>query len=156
MTLQTCSSSAGARRLADTPEEALSRQFSLPSSHYSDPKFSGNHVLAPAARRFVSGRALGPKFFGDQFVDFSVLEPLGRPLFHFNLIANRKKIVAHDSQAGLKDRVADNLTFHDLTESETLLIGTDFGIVTDIERGSNGILLMVSPSNGALYKIRLR
>ncbi len=81
-------------------------------------------------------------------------EPLGRPLFHLNLTGNRKKIAVDDSR--LEDQVADNLTFHDLTESETLLIGTDFGIVTDIEGAPNGNLFMVSPSNGALYKIRRR
>jgi len=56
----------------------------------------------------------------------------------------------------LEDRVADNPTFHDLTESESLLIGTDFGIVTDIETGPDGNLFVVSLSNGALYEIRRR
>jgi hypothetical protein len=111
-------------------------------------------VLAPAAIGFVSGRALGPQFFGDLFVGFSVPEPLGGPLFHFDLTGNRKKIAVDDPR--LEDRVADNPTFHDLTESETLLIGTDFGIVTDIETGPNGNLFVVSLSNGALYEIRRR
>jgi len=50
-------------------------------------------------------------------------------------------------------RVADNPTFHDLTESESLLIGRDFGIVTDIETGPNGNLFVVSLSDGAIYEI---
>jgi glucose/arabinose dehydrogenase len=144
----------GPERIADTPDEALSRLFVLPGSHYSDPEFSWKHVLAPAAIGFVSGRALGPQFFGDLFVGFSVPEPLGGPLFHFDLTGNRKKIAVDDPR--LEDRVADNPTFHDLTESETLLIGTDFGIVTDIETGPNGNLFVVSLSNGALYEIRRR
>jgi hypothetical protein len=53
----------------------------------------------------------------------------------------------------LEDRVADNLTFHDLTESEGLLIGSDFGIVTDIETGPNGNLFVVSLDNGPIYEI---
>jgi len=141
----------GPERIADTPEEALSRLFVLPGSHYSDPEFSWKHVLAPAAIGFVSGRALGPQFFGDLFVGFSVPEPLGGPLFHFNLTGNRMKIAVDDPR--LEDRVADNPTFHDLTESETLLIGRDFGIVTDIETGPNGNLFVVSLSNGAIYEV---
>jgi len=141
----------GPERIADTPEEALSRLFVLPGSHYSDPEFSWKHVLAPAAIGFVSGRALGPQFFGDLFVGFSVPEPLGGPLFHFNLTGNRMKIAVDDPR--LEDRVADNPTFHDLTESETLLIGRDFGIVTDIETGPNGNLFVVSLSGGAIYEI---
>ena len=53
----------------------------------------------------------------------------------------------------LEDRVADNLTFHDMTESESLVFGRDFGIVTDIKTGPNGSLFVVSLSNGAIYEI---
>ena len=52
--------------------------------------------------------------------------------------------------------MADNLTFHETTESETLLFGTDFGIVTDIETGPNGSLFVVSLDQGAVYEIRRR
>ena len=96
-------------RIADTPQEALSRLFVLPGSHYSDPEFSWKHVLAPAAIGFLNSRALGPQFFGDLFVGFSVPEPLGGPLFHFNLTGNRRKIAVDDPR--LEDRVADNLDF---------------------------------------------
>ena len=36
------------------------------------------------------------------------------------------------------DRVADNLAKHEITESESLLIGRDFGVGTDIETGPTG------------------
>jgi glucose/arabinose dehydrogenase len=141
----------GPERIADTPGEALSRLFVLPGSHYSDPEFSWKHVLAPAGIGFVGSRALGAQFLGDLFVGFSVPEPLGGPLFRFNLTGNRNKIAVDDPR--LEDRVADNLTFHDMTESEGLLIGSDFGIVTDIETGPNGNLFVVSLDNGAIYEI---
>jgi glucose/arabinose dehydrogenase len=141
----------GPERIADTPGEALSRLFVLPGSHYSDPEFSWKHVLAPAGIGFVAGRSLGAQFLGDLFVGVSVPEPLGGPLFRFNLTGNRNKIAVDDPR--LEDRVADNLTFHDLTESEGLLIGSDFGIVTDIETGPNGNLFVVSLDNGAIYEI---
>jgi glucose/arabinose dehydrogenase len=141
----------GPERIADTPAEALSRLFVVPGSHYSDPEFSWKHVLAPAAIGFVRGRGLGPQYANDLFVGFSVPEPLGGPLFRFNLTGNRRKIGVDDPR--LEDRVADNPTFHDLAESETLLIGRDFGIVTDIETAPGGELLVVSLDQGAIYSI---
>ena len=141
----------GPERIADTPQEALSRLFELPGSNYSDPEFSWKHVLAPAAIGFLNSRALGPQFFGDLFVGFSVPEPLGGPLFHFNLTGNRRKIGVDDPR--LEDRVADNLTFHDMTESESLLIGRDFGIITDIKTGPNGNLFVISLDQGTVYEI---
>jgi glucose/arabinose dehydrogenase len=141
----------GPERIADTPAEARARFFSLPGSRYSDPEFSWRHVLAPAAIGFVDGRGLGPQFDGDLFVGFSVPEPLGGPLFHFNLTGNRRAIAVDDPR--LADRVADNLTFHEMTESESLLIGRDFGVVTDIVTGPNGNLYVVSLSAGAIYEI---
>src|SRR5687767_11578146 len=141
----------GPERIADTPEEALSRLFVLPGSHYSDPEYSWKHVLAPAAIGFLNSRALGPQYFGDLFVGFSVPEPLGGPLFHFNLTGNRRKIGVDDPR--LEDRVADNVTFHDMTESEQFLIGRDFGVITDIKTAPNGNLYVVSIDKGAIYEI---
>ena len=79
------------------------------------------------------------------------MDTLGGPLFRFNLTGNRRKIAVDDPR--LEDRVADNVTFHDMTESESLLIGRDFGIVTDIETRPNGSLFVVSLSKGAIYEI---
>ncbi len=53
----------------------------------------------------------------------------------------------------LQDRVADNLSKFDITESESLLFGTHFGVVTDIQTGPDGKVYLVSLSNGAVYKI---
>jgi glucose/arabinose dehydrogenase len=144
----------GPEKIADSPQEALSRMFVLPGSHYSDPEFSWKHVLAPAAIGFAAGRGLGPQYEGDLFVGFSTLDTLGGPLFRFNLTGSRRKIGVDDPR--LEDRVADNVTFHDMTESESLLFGRDFGIVTDIETGPNGNLFVVSLVNGAVYEISSR
>jgi glucose/arabinose dehydrogenase len=144
----------GPERIAESPEEARARFFVVPGSRYSDPEFSWKHVLAPAAIGFVDGDGLGPAFAGDLFVGFSVPEPLGGPLFRFNLTGNRRRIAVDDDR--LRDRVADNLTFHDMTESERLLIGTDFGIVTDIETSPTGSVFVVSIDRGAIYEISRR
>ena len=142
----------GPERIAETPAEALSRLFVLPGSTYNDPEFSWKHVVPPAAIGFVGSRALGPQFEGDLFVGAAL--PTSHPggfLFRFNLTGNRRKIAVDDPR--LEDRVADNVTFHDLTESESLLIGEDFGVVTDIETGPNGNLFVVSLDRGAIYEI---
>jgi aldose sugar dehydrogenase len=138
-------------RIADTPDQALSRLFVLPGSHYSDPEFSWRHVLAPAAIGFLNGGNLGLPYIGDLFVGFSVPEPLDGPLFHLKLTGDRSRIAVDDPR--LEDRVADNLDFHDMTESESLLIGRNFGVVTDIQTGLNDNLFVVSLSKGAIYEI---
>jgi glucose/arabinose dehydrogenase len=137
--------------IADSPEEALSRLFVLPGSEYSDPEFSWKHVLAPAALGFLNGNGLGREFANDMFVGFSTTDTLGGPLFRFNLTDNRRNIATDDPR--LEDLVADNLTFHDMTESESLAIGQDFGILTDIQTGPNGNLYVVSLDQGAVYEI---
>ena len=136
----------GPERIADTPDEAFSRLFVLPGSHYSDPEFSWKHVLAPAAIGFLDSRALGPQFHGDLFVGFSVNDDsLGGGLMRFELTGNRRKITGN--------KVADNPTFHDTTGSETRIVGRDFGIITDIQTAPNGTLLLVSLDRGNVYEV---
>jgi glucose/arabinose dehydrogenase len=137
--------------IADTPEDALARMFEIPGSNYSDPEFSWKFAVPPAGIGFLNSKALGPEFYGDLFVGGATARTVGGHLFHFNLTGNRRKIAVDDPR--LEDRVADNLDKHDLTESESLLIGRDFGVLTDIKTGPNGNLYVVSISNGTVYEI---
>ena len=141
----------GPENIADSPGQALLRLFWLPGSRFSNPEFSWKYVVPPAAIGFVTGPALGETFEGDLFVGLSVPLPLGGPLFHFELTEDRMGIQVDDPR--LEDLVADNAEPYDLGESESLLIGTHFGVVTDIETGPNGNLYLVSLSNGAVYEI---
>ena len=138
-------------RLADTPQEALSRLFTIPGSHYNDPEFSWKFAVAPAGIGFLNSTALGPQYRGDLFVGAATPSLAGGYLFHFNLQGNRRGIAVDDVR--LDDRVADNAAKFDISESESLLIGRDFGISTDIETGPNGNLYVVSLSRGAVYEI---
>ena len=140
--------------IADSPAEALSRLFSLPNSHYQDPEFSWKWEVAPGGVGFVSGRALGPQYQGDLIVGAATPLLEGGYLFRFNLTGNRRKIGVDDPR--LEDRVADNLAKHELTESESLLFGRDFGVSTDVQTGPNGNLFVLSLTNGALYEIARR
>jgi aldose sugar dehydrogenase len=137
--------------IADTPEEALSRLFMLPGATYQDPEFSWKWEIAPGGIGFVEGRGLGPQFENDLFMGAAIPAMEGGFLFHFNLTGNRRMIAVDDPR--LEDRVADNLAKHEITESESLLIGRDFGSMTDIETGPNGNLFVVSLTQGAVYEI---
>ena len=137
--------------IADSPAEALKRLFMLPGAHYSAPEFSWKYEVAPGAIAFVTGRALGPQFQNDLFVAGARPFLEGGHLFHFNLTGNRRAIGVDDPR--LEDRVADNLHKWEITESESLLIGRNFGVGTDMHTGPNGNLFVVSLSNGAVYEI---
>jgi glucose/arabinose dehydrogenase len=137
--------------LADTPEQALSRLFMLPGSAYSDPEFSWKFAVPPAGIGFLSSSALGPQYRNDLFVGAATPATRGGYLFHFNLTGNRRMIAVDDPR--LEDRVADNMAKNDITESESLLFGTDFGVGTDVETGPNGNLFVVSLTHGAVYEI---
>jgi glucose/arabinose dehydrogenase len=137
--------------IANTPEEALARLFMLPGAHYSDPEIAWRYEVAPAALGFINGDALGPQYDGDMITGAARATLLNGQLFRFNLTGNRKKIGVDDPR--LDDRVADNLTKYDITESESLVFGTDFGIVSDIKTGPNGNLFVMSNTLGALYEI---
>jgi len=142
----------GPERIADTPREARKRLFTLEGSQYTDPQFSWKHVLAPAGIGFLEGRALGRRYEGNLFVGFATLDTFNGPLFTFQV--DDDELELRDPR--LKDKVADNLTFHEMTESESLLFGKNFGIVTDIQTGPNGNLFVVSLSQGAIHEILRR
>lgn len=137
--------------IADTAAEALSRLFMLPGAHYSAPEFSWKFEVAPGGIGFVNGRVLGPQFNGDLFVAAARPFLEGGHLFRLNLTGNRRAIAVDDPR--LEDRVADNRHKWEITESESLLIGRNFGVGTDVQTGPNGHLYIVSLTNGAVYEI---
>lgn len=137
--------------IAETPEEAPARLFTLPGARYSDPEFSWKWEVAPAGLGFVRGSALGPQFEGDLFLGAATPLLEGGYLFRFNLTGNRRMIAVDDPR--LEDRVADNLAKHEITESESLLVGRNFGVATDIQMSPAGTLFVVSLSQGTVYEI---
>jgi glucose/arabinose dehydrogenase len=122
-----------------------------PVSHYNDPEFSWKFEVAPAGVGFIGSRALGPKYRGNMIVGAARDFLQGGTLFRFQMAGNRRDIRVTDPR--LKDRVADNLDKFEITESESLLFGTGFGIGTDIQTGPNRNLFVVSLSHGTVYEI---
>jgi len=138
--------------IASTPSEAVSRLFMLPAAQYVDPEFSWKYAVAPSPIGFVKGRGLGPQYEGDLFVGASRTTLLNGFLYRFKFTPDRQHFAFTDPL--LNDRVADNTDKFDQTESESLVIGSDFGVTTDIVTGPNGNLFVVSLSNGAVYEIK--
>jgi aldose sugar dehydrogenase len=137
--------------IADSPAEALSRLFMLPGAHYSAPELSWKFEVAPAGIGFLHSSALGPQYRNDLFVGAARVFLEGGHLFRLNLTGSRQKIGVDDPR--LEDRVADNLHKWEITESESLLFGRNFGVGTDVQTGPNGNLYVVSLSDNAVYEI---
>jgi hypothetical protein len=137
--------------LADTPAEARQRLFMLPGAHYRDPQFSWRYAVAPAGIGFVRGRGLGRDFAGDLLVGASTPLLEGGYLFRFNLSRSRRTLDLDDPM--LADKVADNNNKHEILESESLLVGRNFGVSTDIQTGPNGNVFVVSISRGEILEI---
>ncbi len=149
-------------RIAYTPEAALARLFMLPGAVYVDPEFSWRYEIGPAGTAFVKGTALGPEYDGTLWIGsargFAQVGANGGSLYRLKLTPDRLHVdVSADPR--LADHVADNLfraQKFDGTESETLQIGTGFGITPDIEQGPDGNLYVVSNTDNVIYKISRR
>jgi glucose/arabinose dehydrogenase len=136
--------------IADTPADALDRLFMLEGAHYSDPELSWKFEASPAGIVFHEGSALGRQYDGDLFLGSARTFLLGGQLFRLRLNGNRKKFVAGP---GLQDKVIDNGFKFDISGSESLLFGENFGVATDLLTAPNGNLWVVSLTNGAIYEI---
>jgi glucose/arabinose dehydrogenase len=141
--------------IADTPEQARARLFMLPGAHYNDPEFSWKWAVPPAAIGFA-GRGLGWAFDGDLFMGAATGGLQGGHLFRFDFTGSKRHRRIKFADPRLWDRVADNTAKNDITESESLLIGTNFGTLTDLETSEHGTLFGVSFSAGAIYEIYAR
>ena len=107
--------------------------------------------MAPAGIGFLESKALGGEYRNDLFVGAARVFLEGGALFRVQLQGNRRSFRVTDPR--LLDRVADNVHKWEITESETLLFGRNFGIGTDVQTGPNGNLFVVSLSDGAVYEV---
>jgi glucose/arabinose dehydrogenase len=138
--------------IADTPAGALSATFMLPGASYSDPEFSWKYAVAPGGIGFLTGAGLGAQYAGNLFVGAARTTLEGGYLFRFGMSGDRMNFDL--GNPALQDLVADNLDKFGLTESESLLFGRGFGVVTEIQTGPNGNLFLVSLTDGAIYEIK--
>lgn len=138
-------------QIANTAQEAMSRMFMLPGAHYVDPEFSWKWAALPVGLEFIKGKALGAELEGDLFVNL-VGSPMGPGhLIRFRVTDGGNRLGFE--QPELQDRVADNTAKFDLTESQDLVIGSGYGIATDLRMSPQGTLYVVSFSKGEIYEI---
>jgi glucose/arabinose dehydrogenase len=142
----------GPENIATTPRAAERRLFKLPGSRFSDPEMAWKYEFAPGGIDFLTGSELGKDYRGDLFVGSANVR--GANIFRLPIKGNRKEIDPDDRR--LRDRVADNIRKYDLTESETLQFGTNFGVTPDVRESPAGTLYAVSSSTGTIYEIRRR
>ena len=136
--------------IADSSGQALQRLFVLPGSHYDEPEFSWEWAIAPAAIGFA-GNGLGSQHANNLFVGEARTFLEGGYLLEFKFDSTRQHFAFSDP--GLADLVDDNEYKFDEGQSEALIIGGHFGIVTNIVTGPDGNLYVTSLSNGAVYMI---
>ena len=139
--------------IADTPLEAYNRLFKLPGSRVLRPGDDlevrgrpGRHRLPlhQGARQGVQGRPvrrLGPRRAARR----QHLPPADR---------RQPQGGRRRPTTACKDSVADNLGKYEITESESLLFGENFGVTPDIKEGPDGTLYVVSNTQGTVYEIR--
>jgi glucose/arabinose dehydrogenase len=116
--------------------------FSLPGSHYSDPKFSWFRPVGVTGIVFLGSTELGAQYQFDAFVG----DINNGVLYRFKPNGARDGFVF--SGAGLADRVGD-----DSTELDEVVFGSGFGGITDLKVGPDGLLYVVSFGDGKIYAI---
>jgi aldose sugar dehydrogenase len=136
--------------IADSQGQALQRLFVLPGSHYDEPEFSWRWAIAPAAIGFA-GNGLGSQHANNLFVGGARTFLEGGYLLEFKFDLSRQHFAFSDP--ALADLVDDNDYKFDEGESEGLIAGENFGIVTNIVTGPDGNLYVTSLTNGAVYMI---
>lgn len=117
--------------------------FNMPggASAYSDPEFSWLATVAPTGIFFPYATSWGPGYNDRLLVGDNNLGNI----YSFPLNAMRNGFVL---TGGLADLVADSAA-----ERDQVRIGQGFGVVTDIKRGPDNHVYVVSLSQGAIYRI---
>ncbi|MDQ2650469.1 MAG: PQQ-dependent sugar dehydrogenase [Actinomycetota bacterium] len=133
-------------QLAADATAAEAAMLVLPGSHYSPPVFSWVYPPAVTAVGFVADERLGGASANTAW--FGTV--LTGSLLRYPLAADGASLAL---EGPLADGIDDNTGKGDLGESAPYVVGTGFGVITDIEQGPNGSLYVVSLGNGAVYRL---
>jgi len=125
-------------------ERTLNDLQMLPNSIYLDPQLSWQDPVALTDIEFINSTKLGEKYYnmlliGDYNQGNIYIVPLDR---------NRENILLDKSNKNLLNKVVD-----DDEEADSLIFGTGFGGISDIETGPDGYLYVLSFKEGKLYMI---
>jgi len=107
---------------------------------YSDPEFVWKETVAPTALKFLNSTKLGSEYENTIFVG----DVKTGNLYNFKLDSTREQL---QLSPPLGDKVADTLQ-----EIQGIIFGKGFGVITDIQVGSDGYLYILG-IDGTIYKI---
>jgi glucose/arabinose dehydrogenase len=123
----------------------------FPGSIYADPVFSWKDQIGVTDIEFLNSSKLGDKYANNIFVG----DINNGNLYYFEVNDRRTGLKFDDDNnnnnrhhIGLTDFVADNKD-----ELSTIVFGTGFGRITDIETGPDGFLYILSYQDGKIYRI---
>jgi glucose/arabinose dehydrogenase len=109
---------------------------------YSDPKFVWNNTVGVTAIKFLNSRQLGEQYENDMFV----ADINNGTLYHFDLNEDRTDLTL---VGVLADKVAENED-----ELRSVIFGTGFSHISDIEVGPDGYLyLLLYAYKGKIMRI---
>ena len=132
--------------LAENGDDAQSRMFALDGSAYAPPVFSWKYPVAVTAIEIVTSPVLGEASTNTAWLG-TVLSDV---LLRYPIAADGS---GFDLPGALEDGVDDNSAKGDLGESADYVVGTGFGVVTDIALAPDDFLYVASISNGAVYRV---
>ncbi len=107
---------------------------------YSDPEFVWKETVAPTALKFLNSTKLGSEYENTIFVG----DVKTGNLYNFKLDSTREQLQLNPP---LDDKVADTPQ-----EIQSIIFGKGFGVITDIQVGSDGYLYILG-IDGTIYKI---
>jgi aldose sugar dehydrogenase len=112
-----------------------------PGYYYHDPQFTWSKPVAPTGLSFINSKEF-EKYKNSLFVG----DCNNGNLYKFDLNDNRDGFVFKSPQ--LADKVAD------IGDSmDEIIFGTGFGCISDVVAGPDGLLYIVSLTDGAIYRI---
>lgn len=138
--------------IATHPIIGFKRLWRLKTSVYTDPVFSWKFAVAPGTIHFVNTASLGKGYENSMLVSASRTTMLQGYLMKLDLNSARNGFIFSDPR--LADGVADNLDKFEPTESESLLLGSNFGVVTAMETSPDGRVFLVSLDRGLIYELK--
>jgi len=143
--------SGWARTMGPASDDQLSKISKIEGYTYSDPEFSWEKTIAPTGLDFANSEQF-QKYNDSLFVGDCNLGNL----YKFRLNEERTGFVFNDSN--LKDKVVNMIYLDGETPThepmDDIIFGTNFGCITDVEFGPDGLLYVVSITDGAIYKIQ--
>ena len=138
--------SFGPDRFATSLAGARASLWTVPGSRLAEPVLSWVHPPAVTAIAFVVDDRLGTSSQGTAWVG----TVLTGSLLRYPLAPDGRSLAL---EGPLADRVDDNAEKGDLGESEPYVVGTGFGVVTDLKQGPDGALYVVSLGDGVIHRL---